>query len=339
MFKEEYQKEMEKITPSQTVLYRAKAALRGGAREKRGRSLARPAAALAAVAAVICLAVFGGTLFTPQANNLFTITAYAVEQTEDGAAELREVDLANHYDDAWGGYWDGDNFYVNVGLKCEGENIESVEFSTEDGFFAKQTIGELSARDGVPTMYVGTVDAHRIAVYGTDFEKIGNTLTLDKDTLTDDLLLFWGKENVNLANDNERPQRIDIQAKVTFTDGQTQEQTVTIDLSTGLGLFAGPAIAPSAEEIARQEYYRNVPLEECELIPESVETLNGVYEYAAGGASVRFVIVEDALAFDENGVYRSGFWGGDGDEILISVIRRGDDGVLTGMTYKAPKRP
>lgn len=62
------------------------------------------------------------------------------------------------------------------------------------------------------------------------FEKVGKILTIDKNMLTDDLLLFIGKENVNI-NDMAQNMKITIRATATFNDGKTQEEIITLDYS------------------------------------------------------------------------------------------------------------
>lgn len=295
------------------------------------RPFFRSAFTLATTAVVVICLLFGNMLLNPHGDNVFSVKAYAMEQNADGSIGLREVDVVDQ-PDVWGGYTDGKVFFVSVGLKCEGENIKSVEFSTDEGFFAKQHIGDLKNSEDVMTMYVGAES--RIAVYGTDFETVGDKIILDKDTLTDDLLLFWGTENNDLK---DIPQKIDIQAKATFNDGGTDERTVTIDLS-GTGLIGGSV--PMSEEQRKQlkeqdDYLKNIPLEQCELIPESVKTVTNVYEYEIGGSGVRFDIVENEMEFDEDGVFRGGWWGSD-EGWIITVIKRDGSGVLTGMSYKVP---
>ncbi|NLO38286.1 MAG: hypothetical protein GX115_02265 [Ruminiclostridium sp.] len=253
--------------------------------QPRKRPRFRAAVTLATTAVVVICLLFGTMLLNPHGDNVFFVKAYAMEQQPDGSIGLREVDVVNQ-PDVWGGYTDGKVFYVSVGLKCEGENIKSIEFSTEEGFFAKQHIDDLKNSEDVKTLYVGAES--RIAVYGTDFETVGDKIILNKDTLSDDLLLFWGTENNDLKN---IPQKIDIQAKATFDDGRTDERTVTIDLS-GMGLIVGPV--PVGEEKSEQfkeqyDYYKNIPLEQCELMPESVKTVTDVYEYKIGNSVARYV--------------------------------------------------
>ena len=88
--------------------------------------------------------------------------------------------------------------------------------------------------------------------------------------------------------------------------------------------------------IAEQDFYDNIPLEDCELIPESVQILSDVWEYNVGGTTSRFDIYEEYLKFNEDGIFRQGYTG-DGDSVVISVIQQNDNGTLTGMLYWIPQ--
>lgn len=187
-----------------------------------------------AVAAVLCVALVASFFGISNPANAFVVKAYALEITDDGTIGLSEADLLDQ-PDVWGGHFDGENFYVSVGLRYEGNNIESVDFITEEGFFAKQYIGDLSVGENVSTMYVGADS--RLVMYGKEFEIVGNMVTLNDETMTDDLLLFWGTRATELS---EVPKRIEISAVVTFHDGRTQEVAIPIDLSgTGFASFTG----------------------------------------------------------------------------------------------------
>jgi len=286
-----------------------------------------------AMVACLCLVVVGALTIpnlqnVPNPANIFVVKAYALGEMDDGTIKLIEADLVNQ-PDVWGGHFDGDNFYVSVGLRYEGNNIESVDFITEEGFFAKQYIDELTMGENVSKMYVGA--DNRLVMYGTEFDVVGNIVTLNDETMTDDLLLFWGTRAAEMG---AVPQNIEINTIATFYDGRTQEVPISIDLS-GTGVFSYKI---SEEDIQRamesRDYYENLPLEECELIEESVETVTEVYEIKLG-SSTSWVEIRDDMAFDETGIYRAGIRG-DGLEIYIPVIKRDVNGVYTGMIYRVP---
>jgi hypothetical protein len=133
---------------------------------------------------------------------------------------------------AWGGFHDGKKFLMSVNLKAEGENIKHVDFYIDDGFFAKQYLqfdanGKLIT-DNIPILYIG--ESNAIGSYGLEYEIIGGKLTLSKDSFTDDLLIFLGREDTNWG------ERIDllavpftVRAVATFNDGKTQEETLVFN--------------------------------------------------------------------------------------------------------------
>ncbi len=284
-------------------------------------------------AACLCAALLRPTIGIPNPANAFSVNAYALELGSDGTIKLKETDLIEQ-PDIWGGHCDGENFYVNVGLRYDGSNIRSVDFTTETGFFAKQYIDNLAVGENVSKLYVGA--DNRLVMYGTEFEIVGGTVTLNKETMTDDLLLFWGTKAAEMA---EVPKHIDIKATAAFYDGRTQEVSVPIDLS-GMGITS---FTLSDEDIKRNkeesEYYRNLPLEKCELLEESVETVTDVYEVKLG-MSTDWIKINDEMEFNEDGIWRGGTRADvteAGFEVLIPVIKRDANGVYTGMLYRVPE--
>ncbi|MDR1246512.1 MAG: hypothetical protein LBK57_05725, partial [Clostridiales Family XIII bacterium] len=111
----------------------------------------------------------------------------------------------------------------------------------------------------------------------------------------------------------------------------------------GGGIYSvAPAEAESREEAwkERYDYYMSVPLEECELVEDSVKTVTDGYEYQGDGWSIGGGVGGPAeyMTFDENGVFRSGMVG-DNSDTLIIVFKRDADGTVTGMLYRAPEAP
>lgn len=285
------------------------------------------------IAACLCVALLLSFWGLPTTDNVFVVKAYALELASDGAVELKEMDLMEQ-SDIWGGHFDSENFYVNVGLRYDGSNIESVDFITEKGFFAKQYTGSLSVEDNVSKLYVGP--EHKLAVYGTEFEIVGSMIMLNEETMTDDLLLFWGTQATGIG---DIPKHIDIKAIATFRDGQTQELTIPIDLSgMGVASFTG-----SEEDHQRWEdewtYYMNLPLEKCELLEETVEVVTDVYKVDVG-TGTDWITIDDAMEFDEDGIWRGGTRGNVTDvgyEVYIPIIKSDANGVYTGMIYRVPQ--
>ena len=332
------------------------------------RPVFKVAASFAAVAAVICLLVFGGLFSPAQSDNLFVIKAYAMEQQMDGSIGLREVDLLGdtHY---WSIYNDGSVFYVSANLKCEGENIRSVDFNTDEGFFAKQHLvienGRIITEEGVMAGYrkaPGDIE-YTLVMYGDDFEIIGDSFTLGNDAITDDFLLFLGME---VSDRREQPSQMTIRAVATFNDGQTQEETITLDLANAENLIGVEILSPEETEIQQAEFERyqgilnRIPLEQCEVMPGSVQTLTygDTFEYsyddygqsdALTNGIAFFPITQESMdsavtqgLFDENGIFKVGskLYGSqyeyDGSDGFIAVIKDNGDGTYTGMVYIVP---
>ena len=318
------------------------------------RPVFKAAVSFATAAAVICLMVFGSIFLTPQDGNMFVIKAYAMEVQEDGSVQLREVDIADTRPEYWGGYIDRktNTMYVSLGLRCEGENIESVEFSTASGFFAEQYIGNLSDLEARVSgdASVGAIRVgpdNQMIMFSMDFDDVGSTIILDNETV-DDYLLFWGGNYVDSAESESPPfpKEINVHAKVTFSNGKTAEKDITIDLS-GKGFYIN---SPSAEgdQKDRKEYRElllqgSIPLDKCEVVPDSVQTLRygDTYEYHMGDPLVTAYrpITEESMdaLFDENGVFRiDSTLPSDGSDGYITGIKRNEDGTFTGMVYKVP---
>ena len=335
-------------------------------------------AVLFAAAAAICLMVFGGTLLSPQSKNVFSLKAYAMEQLSDGSIELREVNL--HSDTYhWSFYNDGSVCYVNTTLKCEGENIRFVEFYADNGFFAKQYLkienGKIIQEESVSASYAkgsGEND-YTLLRYGTDFERIGNSFTLDPNSVTDDYLLFVGME---VSGERDNPSQVNIRAVATFTDGKTQEETIILNVENAVTAMGTGVMTPDeiervrAESIRHAELVHRIPLEQCEIVPgsEIILTYGDTFEYPVTGNSGKLFltgtaywpITEESMdpandwslkrdgypgVYDDNGVMRFGNLYDisskdeyDGSNGQIAVIVDNGDGTFTGMVYKVPGR-
>ena len=345
------------ITPSEEVKDRVfKKAMQRQIEKPHVFSTAIP---FATAAAVICLMVLGSMLFSPERDDMFTLKAYSMEQMDDGSIELREVDLLNetYY---WNTYSDGSVFFVNANLQCEGENIKSVDFYADDCFFAKQYLtienGKIVVEEGTMASYrKASDDGYVLVMYGDNFNVIGKHFTLENDAITDDFLLFLGKE---VSDWREYPSQMTIRAVATFNDGKTQEQTITLDLANAEGVMGTGIIKLPPDELARfisdnvkrQELQFSIPLDQCEVIQGSVQylTYGDTFEYDSPNDMISathfFPITEDAITsaineglFDENGIFRQGSnLPDDGSDGYIAVIENNGDGMFTGMVYKVP---
>lgn len=252
----------------------------------------------AAVAAMVCLAVLLHTLLPRQPAGIFTVKAYALDLDDSGAVVLREEDLLEK-SDYWGGYCDGENYYVNMGFRYEGENIQRVTFTTEEGFFAKQWISPNLSEEQVSSIYVGP--ENKLIVFGEEFTVCGSSVTLEGGEMEEGLLLFWGIQALSADDIPKNPQ---ITAEAVFQDGSTQTADVHLDLS-GMGVFGGSSQTDDRDGMPtayhQSQYYKNLPLEDCELVNQQLVT--DVYQYTVDGYPLS-IQVPERDSFDENGLYR-----------------------------------
>jgi len=255
------------------------------AKKNSGRQLYKRAVAVVATAAVILLVVFGTNLLNQTRDillpeNPFAMRVYAMELQPDGTYIWREVDITQL--DGWGMYYDGEVLYIGLGLwfEFEGENISTVEFSLEDGFFATQYIGNRGAVPNTPSWHIAIYPdftTSRLVMYGDEFEKIGSTITFG-DTMPDDILLFWGSYDRSytdwwLGTEN---MVVEIDIKVTFEDGEIHRQPLVLDFyenkGFGMGWFHGELPEDDTARLdwftaAQLEYVKTAPLEHFTLVP------------------------------------------------------------------------
>jgi len=359
---------------------------------KRKMALSQPVlryatAALAAIA-VVCLAVIGYARLFPaqpqptvqetpaatisetqspdtqqhvipdgivQESNTFTFLAYAASLPDTGSGELNEFDLENKPANVFATYDEERKlFIVGLGLSCEGLNIRNIEVSVSNGFFAK--LKPILVRSGEEPVIIGM---NRLSDF-ENFDIVGNNIVFGKDTvdIINDEMLFWMVE----GNDISRlPKELEVLAKVTFNDGTMQESISLVDLTDVIYIIDWTKAEYELIRVSFEktmDYYLNIPLDECELVPESVKIVVDVYVYDIGPESFEtnifpitsaFEITDTGvrrtgqgeIEFDEDGVYRMAFGddAGDGDERgFLVVIKRGGDGTMTGMVYRTPQR-
>jgi len=305
------------------------------------RTAFRPVvAAITTAAAIICILLVNLVITAPQDGNVFTLRIYAMERQADGTLEFREIDIVNQ-SETWGGYFDGANLFINIALSFVGENVRSVEFITDVGFFAKQYLQLENGKivmDGRPIVITGE---NNIALYGIDFEMVGNRFIFTASEMTDGLLLFLGQEFTE-QGDIDIQQMI-IRTNVVFDDNTTQEDAITINLTDRTGLIIVDDFIKADE--TRHDWFDGLPFEQLELIPESVKLItnaceNGiVYQFLVSGALSSFLILEDELEFDERGIFQSGMMnvgGIVGGEVYVAVVRRDAYGILIGSVYRIP---
>ena len=210
-----------------------------------------------AAAAVLCLTILLHALAPRQPMGIFTLKAYALDLDQGGDVVLREEDLLET-SDYWGGYCDGERYYVNMGLRYEGTHLKSVTFTTEEGLFAQQQIIPGMSGDQVSKMYIGP--ENRLIVFGEEFQLLGDTITLEGAEMEEGLLLFWG---IEAASSDDIPKNPKITAKAVFQDGSTQTMDVELDLS-GMAVFGGEIQRDPQDGMPvsyhQSHYYGSLPL-------------------------------------------------------------------------------
>lgn len=288
-------------------------------------------------AACVCLGLLGVLLALPQENNAFVVKTYALDLEADGTIALRAQDIWER-PEILGGHFDGENFYVNIGLGYEGDHVAQVTFSTETGFFASQNVAELSLEENVSRMYVGA--DMQLALCGKEFEIAGDRVTVDESALESGTLLFWGTA---ASGREDLPEQVPITAEAEFRDGTKQKITVTLDIA-GPMVYSDERFPEEMEQMReeweeKREYYQNIPLGSCELMEESVEPVTDEYEVQTPGGT-SWIRDLDRLTendFDEDGIYRSRFRGSLDGRVYLPIIRREADGTFTGMLYRVPE--
>ena len=238
--------------------------------------------AMAGLSAVLAIALLVNSIMpaeiTENFANSFTVRAFAFEQQADGTIIRREINFAEQ-NDVWGGFQEDGKRYINVNLDVTGENIEHVEFSMTNAQFAKQyhnwQPGQMFSDNGETQVLFTAVDEygnHGIAVYGTEFERLGNRISLD-EIRAENILLFVVLEGEFYAS---IPDYVEIEVHVTFADGETQTETLVIDL-TGMGIL----LVNTDHDGTSWPQLDVINLDYLTLIPESVQVLqpyDDIYE-------------------------------------------------------------
>ena len=323
--------------------------------QKKNVGLKLAGAAIAA-AAVFCLVFFGGPLLKGEnEDDLFTITAYALSEGENGTYRLTEADMADGRPEYWGGLIDDETqtIYVSLDLKCEGADLDSVEVSAKEGFFARQYIGDLdqNAPDNESLLFVGP--ENHLVLAGPEFEIIGDSFTFDREGL-DGCLYFWGTSYEVPADTDpasygpEFPAELRFQAQATLADGKTVEREIVIDLS-GIGsivAYATPEeIAAEEERIAEHRRLMDlIPLEEC--VPDEERSLQGLtygdtFEYPGEGPEYiyTFTINEETpqlLAIFGGALRISAYLPTDGSDGHYVTLNNNGDGTFSVITHIVP---
>jgi len=302
-----------------------------------------------------------------ESGNAFTLLAFSFELQADGSVMLSELNILDRdltgpdYPFAMDKYDpENDVYYSGVGLICKGSNLDHVHFSVDEGFFGMLVRSDLTkwyysdfASSRVNVMEIFPGDVSITGWHFNDFIILGKTVSISMLDPDFDCILMWGITGIFEANNCSR--EIAINAEATFNDGTTAGQVMTIDYMPELIIEReeGYRLA-RIKFMERLEYYRSIPLEQCELIPGSVQKVTHVYRYDTGpliddpGSQYPGVCViseygfasgRDGYEFDDDGVMVicGGDTLGDGDvRGYILVIKLEDDGSTTGMLYRTP---
>ena len=313
------------------------------------------AGAVISAAAVFCLVFFGGPLLqNKNEENLFTITAYALSQGEDGTFQLTEVDLLEESPQDWGGFidWENTNLYVGLGFKFDGVNLASAEVTTDNGFFARQYIGkEASGAVGPDLILIGS--ANHPFVYGNEFDIIGDTINLDRESLND-YLYFWGTSYEVPAGEDQNkygppfPEELSLRILTVMENGESVEQDVDIALSDkGATIFfkSTPELEEAEDQalLALSELQESISLDECVLDIERTYqlTYGDTFEYLAHCSDEynSFTINEEtpALLDSFGGRLRiSSYLPVDGSNGHFVFLNNNGDGTFSVFTYIVP---
>lgn len=250
MFGEKFKKASKNITVSEVVLSETREKmLREATTAHKRNYFARIAVSFAAIAAIACASMFGMQVISPPSqpqtsqtgNNLFSISAYAYEQQEDGQLKQKEINLTQ--EDAYTSEYiiairGGENNEYEVtqikmlGFKCHGENISKVDFKIDNGVL--KLPNESWAEEKLLK----------------NLESKGKTLTIDFESGVPDEV-YWESDPFSIKIDAEDGRRIyskntqtkdpmlipdmtaTITATVHFKDGSTAEKVIVYDSEKG----------------------------------------------------------------------------------------------------------
>ena len=316
----------------------------------------RSAAMLAAITAIVCLAVAtvmslsrNGDINPAQTgDNVFTLKAYALDNGDNSTVEMSDNTVLDRASGAIGHFnEESGTASILVKLDWYGENIRSVMFIVNEGFFVYHVHSDQDEDLFMQEKAMKYGEPSQIVPYEI-FERQGdNTILIDEETLAGEVLLFWTLGPV--TEDATFPQEIVISAKATFYDSTTGDQVLSFDSSK----VYTTSLRSIVEFSKMKEYYLNINLDKCEVVPESVMPTNGIYEFVVQDQpNHRLVItfpveidadyIQQYQPFDEDGVFRFSFddkYGNDFDRRgYLAVIVLKDDGGMTGMVYRTPMR-
>ena len=352
--------------------------------EKSSRSYTKIAISFATVAAVIGLVLLGNFIGSSKKyENTFTFRAYAVESINSDTLDLhdlngmRDINQLSMSSGFYHNYIRGESgFRIVVQLTCDGENIQSVEYDTSYGDFARLPAAILESR-GIIVQSEGNrqwLDQNNSNYVpglwdywdSASTDNIGNSFFQSIEETSDGIILYLYKV---VETVDQIPSTLTLRATATFTDGSTQEQSFDVPLSVPDWFTdindSPPAVPP--EDTYRINTYdkllRIIPYDECEILEGVVRPLEfgDLFTYRVSDVSDEpifgsggFAITPESMEtaelegyFDDNGI----FWVSsnlydlvldyyDGvdfsDDGKVAVIKREPDGSYSGMIYVVP---
>jgi len=248
MFGEKFKKASKNISVSQQVLCdtRQKMLAISLKRTKRSKYFIRAAVSFACLMVITLASVYGAKVFVPSnetegqqiTKNIFSISAYAYEQSEDGKLSPKEINLSQN--ENFQGLNDtglivvltkpdDDTYDVKcitlLGIQCKGETIQKVDFKIDSGTLK------------VPNKAWETEKTPK------NLEDKGKALTIDykEDTSAD---VYWESEPFQVKTGDELSisespsvlipeMKTNITATVYFDDGSQAEKNLICDLAKG----------------------------------------------------------------------------------------------------------
>ena len=314
---------------------------------------------LAATAAVLAIALIAYSLFPAQISNSFTIRAYAVGQHEDGTIARLELDISAVNDaGGWSGFFDGEFLYLNIFLDVSGENIASVDFSIENGFFAKQYIDFGTSQryvvdihyNVIATVYENVIGAildeyDNVIPYllNTEIIPLGDRIALE-DMEVENYFYFlatpyrFGISDIRVF-DYDGVNTLKIQIDIMFNDGEHQIEAIALDFYDSWGAISHH---PDLGDIGCHSL-ANISLDDATLVPESVHFLPAYVDVHGMWGEQMFIwerengdILVSRRLFREPGFEQRYRFSMVDDKAVMPVVRLDENGDFVGMEYILP---
>ena len=193
--------------------------------QKRNAVKKRIISVLAAASALFLVFFVAPLLKYEREDELFTVTAYAMTERQNGTLWLTNADNLDDHPQYWGGYMDCETntVYVGLDLKYDGEVLKKVELETEEGFFVRQpgreAVGSSVNNESQPFLA------------GEGFEIVGKSIRIDKENV-DDYLYFWANKYDDQNDNLLLPDKLLIKSKATYTTGKIVKRDIAVELYT-----------------------------------------------------------------------------------------------------------